>query len=226
MSEPSWFSPANNLSEISEYRARQNLLGIDVDIHKIRSLWLVSFVQDMRTLMSLSSDLYVHGLTLFSSVYDAVLLIRSNFELEQQVQRTSYSASDQERLICLLAISIMIQGTILTAHSSPRESSSGMDNLLVLDTALMVSRHIWETSIHGLVSVIRDYLTTSCVDGAQRLKYVVQMTDVISQLSLEAQVGVEKCLLNMLCRTQDGRLPFPADGGWTPDSLLSSLHGE
>lgn len=223
MSEPSWFNPANNISEISRYHIRNHLLGTDVDIHKIRSLWLVSFVQDMRTLMSLSSNLYIHGVALFPSVYDAIHLVRTNFELEQQVQKTAYSASDHNRLACLLAIAVMVQGT-LSAVDTPL--SSGMNDLAVLDMALAASRHSWESSIHGLVAIIHAQFITIYANGAQKLEYIQQMTDVISRLSLDAQIGVEKCLLNMLCRKRDGRLFFPADGGWTPDSLLSSLRGE
>lgn len=84
MSKPSWFESTNNLSETSEHNISHNILGSTIDLQKMRCLWLLSFIQDMRNLMSMSSQLYMDGLLAFPSLYNAILLIRDDFMLEEQ----------------------------------------------------------------------------------------------------------------------------------------------
>ncbi|KAK9364980.1 hypothetical protein V1509DRAFT_634671 [Lipomyces kononenkoae] len=63
-------------------------------------------------------------------------------------------------------------------------------------------------------------------DGRMKAKYAMEITDILRHLSFEARRGVEKCLLNVLSGIQGGKLRFSAGDRWTPDSLLSSMHGE
>lgn len=219
MSKPSWFESTNDLSEISENKIRHSILGSSIDLQKMRCLWLISFIQDMRNLMGMSSQLYMDGLLVFPSLYDAVLLIRNDFMLEAQTYKTQYLASDYDRLACLFAISIMVQETVSLTLASPA------NELAVLDLSLETSRDDWMGSIHSLRFYLHNHFANSYPNGALKIEYVMQMTDVIKYLSLEAHRGIEKCLLNMLCRTREGRLPFYMDDGGTPDSLLSSVHG-
>lgn len=64
MSKPTWFESSNNISEISEQSFQNAAKAALVDTQKVRCLWLISFIQDMRTLMAFSSRLYMDGLLL------------------------------------------------------------------------------------------------------------------------------------------------------------------
>lgn len=219
MSKPSWFESTNDLSEISEHNMRNNILGTTIDLQKLRCLWLISFIQDMRNLMGMSAQLYMKGLLVFPSLYSAVLLIRDNFEIEGRTPQTQYLASDYDRLACLFAISIIVQESISLSYSAPA------NELAVLDLALQSSQGTWAGSIHLLRLFLHNHFINNYPKGVMKINYVMQMTDVMSHLSLEAHKGIEKCLLNMLCRTREGREPFYVDDGGNPDSLLSSVHG-
>lgn len=218
MSKPSWFESTNDLSEISEHNSH-SILGSTIDLQKMRCLWLLSFIQDMRNLVGMSSQLYMDGLLAFPSLYSAILLIRDDFMFQGQAYKTKYLASDYDRLACLFAISIMVQESVSMNFACPE------NELAVLDRSLQASCHDWVTSTHSLRSFLHSYFVNSHPKGSLKIEYVTQMTDVIKHLSLQAHRGIEKCLLNMLCRTREGRLPFYVDDGGTPDSLLSSVHG-
>lgn len=100
------------------------------------------------------------------------------------------------------------------------------NDMALLDVALATSRNVWETSVYSLRAFLHHHFVAYHPDGAAKIDYVMKMTDVLGHLSLEARRGVEKCLLNMLCRAREGKIWFSADDGWTPDSLLSSVHGQ
>lgn len=219
MSKPSWFESTNDLSEISEHSMRRSILGSSIDLHKMRCLWLISFIQDMRNLMGMSSQLYMGGLSVYPSLYDAILFIRNDFQVESQTCKTQHHESDYDRLACLFAITIMVQESVSLAYSAP------INELAILDMSLQTYRHAWEGSIHLLRSFLHNHFVSSYPNDELKIDYVMQMTDIVSHLSLEAHQGIEKCLLNMLCRTWDGKLPFFVDDGGTPDSLLSTVHG-
>jgi hypothetical protein len=84
---------------------------------------------------------------------------------------------------------------------------------------------MWEGSV-GNMHLFLFHHFVNLPNGSLKTKYAMQMTDVLGHLSLEARRGVEKCLLNMLCGTKGGKLRFSGEDSWTPDSLLSSMHGE
>lgn len=219
MSKPSWFESTNDLSEISEHSMRRSILGSSIDLHKMRCLWLISFIQDMRNLMGMSSQLYMGGLSIYPSLYNAILFIRNDFQVESQTCKNQHHESDYDRLACLFAITIMVQESVSLAYTGP------IKELAVLDMSLQTYRHAWEDSIHLLRLFLHNHVVGSYPNGELKIDYVMQMTDIVSHLSLEAHQGIEKCLLNMLCRTWDGKLPFFVDDGGTPDSLLSTVHG-
>ncbi|RAK98065.1 uncharacterized protein BO80DRAFT_413128 [Aspergillus ibericus CBS 121593] len=224
MSKPTWFECTNDLSEISDQRLpTQSILGSSIDLHKIRCLWLISFIQDMRNLMSMWSRLYHSGLHFFPSLYDAILLIRAEFEFESESEgeytRAAYRACDYERLTCLFAICILVQGSVSQTYSGPHNA------LTILDMALEMGRWEWEGSVRDLYGFLRGHFVQVYPGGERTFEYVVKMTDVVGHLSLEAHQGIEKCLLNMLGRTRGGGMSgWGVDGG-TPDELLSMVHG-
>jgi hypothetical protein len=100
-----------------------------------------------------------------------------------------------------------------------------MNALAVLDMSLSAAPTTWKPSIHATRSFLHQHFLRFYASGYQKVDYVMQMTSIISSLSLEAHRGIEQCLLNMLCRSREGGLRFGFDQGETPDSLLSSVHG-
>ena len=228
MSKPTWFASSNNISEISEQSFHNAAKAALVDTQKVRCLWLISFIQDMRTLMAFSSRLYMDGLASYPSLYDAVLLLRSNFHLaNESPPQTASFPSDYDRLACLFSICITMQESISRSPVTAALPAPEIHNdMALLDVALATSRNVWETSVYSLRAFLHHHFVAYHPDGAAKIDYVMKMTDVLGHLSLEARRGVEKCLLNMLCRAQEGKLFFLADDSWTPDSLLSSVHGQ
>ena len=230
MSRPSWFESTNNISEISEPSANAFSLDPNMDIQKIRCLWLISFIQDMRTFMGFSSRFYVHGLSAYPSLYDAVTLLRADFQTYHTNKSLSggpeMTVSDYNRLTCLFSICIMMQDSISSPLGGPMGSPSPSHGLIMLDDALANSRSLWQASVSNLRPFLLHHLVECHLDGPQKIDYISRMVEVLSHLSLEAGIGVEKCLLNMLCRTQAVQSTFLVDDGWTPDSLLSSMHGQ
>lgn len=226
MSKPSWFECTNNISEISEPSANAFSLDPTMDIQKIRCLWLISFIQDMRTFMGFSSRFYVRGLSAYPSLYGAVSLLRDDFQAYHLNKSCAHgpelSPSDYDRLTCLFSICLMIQDSISTPMSSPVPSHG----LVMLDEALANSRSLWQASVGNLRPFLLHHMLECHLDGPQKIDYIRRIVEVLSHLSLEAGVGIEKCLLNMLCRTQATQSTFLVDDGWTPDSLLSSMHGQ
>ncbi|KAK9427125.1 hypothetical protein V1505DRAFT_318100 [Lipomyces doorenjongii] len=235
MAKPSWFDSSNRVWEISEHRLNNSLhpiLASIVDLHKIYCLWLISFIQDMRTLLRSSSQLYQQGLGVYPAVHDAVLLLHHHFQLDAQTSthEAGYPSREYDRLASLLLISVLLQESMsststATLPTSGSFSRSSSNRLAVLDASLQESRNRWEGSVGNLYLFIFHYFM-NLPDGSLKAKYTMQMTDVLGHLSLEARRGVEKCLLNMLCGTKGGKLRFSAEDSWTPDSLLSSMHGE
>ncbi|KAH8702333.1 hypothetical protein BGW36DRAFT_372627 [Talaromyces proteolyticus] len=234
MSQPTWFSPTNDISGISSPNLQQ--MTMISDIKRLRSLWLISFIQDMRNLMSMSLQLYRDGLSTFPALYNAVLFIQSNFDMDftfssssSSTSKTEYSVLDYDRLVSLFSICIIVQESVSSTFVVPTLTTSASNNknaLALLDMSLFAAPNAWQTSVHALRSFLHTHFLQFYVAGAQKINYVMQMTDIISHLSLEAHRGIEKCLINILCRTREGGMVYRADDGATPDSLLSSLHGQ
>jgi len=201
-----------------------------MDIQKVRCLWLISFIQDMRTFMGFSSRFYVRGLSAYPSIYDAVTLLRDDFQAYHANKNTSpgseMTASDYDRLTCLFSICIMMQDSISSSPRGPMNFPIPSYGLTTLEEALANSRSLWQASVGNLRPFLVRHLVERHLDGPQKVDYIRRMVEVLSHLSLEAGLGVEKCLLNMLCRTQAAQSTFFVDDSWTPDSLLSSMHGQ
>jgi hypothetical protein len=84
---------------------------------------------------------------------------------------------------------------------------------------------MWGRSIHNLRSVLNESLTRLFVEGDFKGNYVTDLVQVLGTLSLEARRGVGKCLLNLLYCLGSNSNMLSIDDGWSPDSLLSSMHG-
>lgn len=235
MSQPSWFSPTNNLSVIANPNIlHSSVLGMEIDIRRLRSLWLISFIQDMRNLNSMSSKLRQEGLSMFPSIYRSVLTIKSNYDADTAFSMSptfllpnGYSDADNDRLSSLLSISVIVQESLSQTRGQQFSSffPNDMNALAVLDMSLSAAPTTWESSVHAIRSFLDQHFIRYYASGSQKVDYVMQMTNIISSLSLEAHRGIEQCLLNMFCRSREGGLRFRSDRNETPDSLLSSVHG-
>lgn len=236
MSKPSWFDSSNRIWEICEQPFTPDfhpIMGDMENLHRVRCLWLISFIQDMRTLMGGSSQLYLEGLSLYTAVRDAALLLwaDSKHHTYTAMHQPECTPAEFRRLSCLFFISVLLQGSMSTHQYAASPSlemttnSPVLDDLLLLDTYLDCSRPLWQGSVENLhTALFRDF--TSLPDGPQKMKYVLHMADVLRCMSDEARRGIEKCMLNMLCRSKGSELRFSPEDDWTPDSLLSSFHGK
>ncbi|KAK9320202.1 hypothetical protein V1517DRAFT_264826 [Lipomyces orientalis] len=234
MVKPSWFDPSNNIREISQHPLNNSLnstVASIIDLHKVRCSWLISFTHHIQMLMRSSSQLYQHGLGGFRAVHDAVLQLHFYFQCDARtdVHEVGYATPEDDRLACLFLISVLLQGSLTSTAAlpiSPGSFSTRPNNsLAILDTSLHESRNLWEGSVGNLRSLLYEHVIT-VPDGWMKAKYAMDITDILRHLSLEARRGVEKCLLNILSGTNGAKLRFSHEDSWTPDSLLSSMHGE
>jgi hypothetical protein len=228
MAKPSWLESTNNLGEISNPSLHLTLIDPSLDIQKVRCLWLISFIQDMRTFMGSSLNVYGAGLASFPFINEAVLLLRYDFQLAiaNDSRAQGVSTHDQDRLACLFAISVLMQESISLLYDSSPMAPTRSNTLAILDMALAESESIRKHSVENLRSVIFECVMASQPDGEHKVNYIMELADVLSALSLDARRGVEKCLLNMICHAGNKGTKLLVDDGWTPDSLLSSIRGQ
>lgn len=226
MTEPSWFESVNHISDISK-SFQCDAVDPSLDVQKVRCLWLISLIQDMRTFMGSSARFYAEGLSTYPSLYDAVRMIYLGYQLAAQntAPDAVNTASDFDRLFCLFTVAVLMQEGLPSTHTNSADHSDSITGLARLDVDLMVSRGLWETSVSDLRVILNNHLVEFHANGLQKIEYITNMADVLNSLSGEAHRGVEKCLINLLCRSKDKQL-FLVDDGWTPDSLLSSVHGQ
>lgn len=210
------------------------------DIQKLRSLWLISFIQDMRSLMANSSNLQLEGLRHYHSLHEAVNVLRTSFY--NSINGT-FDIHEHDRIACLFYIGVMIQecvssryhNTIATVTSATTTSMSPdmftneqtYDRLATLNSAMYEQQAVWRESIPQLEAFLLNHFMNQ-LGNMNRAKYVLQMTEVLTSLSREARNGVERCLLNMFNGryARDSLAEGAEGGGWTVDELLMTIHGQ
>ncbi|KAJ6085085.1 hypothetical protein N7499_004714 [Penicillium canescens] len=227
MSRPSWLESTNNLERISRplFSPCAMQKTPSCDVQKVRCLWLISFIQDMRTFMG---SFYTRGLSAYPFTHAAVGLLRHNFQLsiESSGNDSHTMEWEDEMLGCLFSISVLTQESISVLSDGDSTTSTGSNTLHGLEIFLRNSRHMWGHSVHNLRSILYDSLTRLFEEGQSKVNYVVDLVQVLGTLSLEARQGVEKCLLNLLYYLgNNDNNALLVDEGWSPDSLLSSMHG-
>lgn len=196
MSRPSWLESTNNLERLSRPllspNATQNPLSCDVQ--KVRCLWLISFIQDMRTFMG---SVYTRGLSAYPFTHAAVGLLRENFLLSIDPSTHEYHNTEweDEMLWCLFCISVLMQESISALSDQDLTASNGPSTLQGLEISLRHSHHMWGRSIHHLRSILYESLTRLVEEGQYKMNYFMDLVQVLGTLSLEARQGVEKCLL-------------------------------
>lgn len=227
MSRPSWLESTNNLERISPPLFSTPIMQqtSSCDVQKVRCLWLISFIQDMRTFMG---SVYTRGLPSFPFTRAAVGLLRDKFQLF--IMSSAHDAHitewEDEMLGCLFSISVLVQESISVMSDGDSTTSTGPNMLDQLEISSRHSQHLWESSIHNLRSILYESLTRLFEEGEFKVNYVMDLVQVLGTLSLEARQGVEKCLLNLLyCLGNNKNSTALMDDGWSPDSLLSSMHG-
>lgn len=227
MSKPSWLESTNDLERISRplYSPPIRQPAFSLDVQKIRCLWLISFVQDMRTF---KGPFYTRGLFGYPITHTAVGLLSQKFQhsIEASSPGGEYIMEwEDEMLSCLFSISVLIQESISVFSDGGSTTPTGPDKLDELEIFLRESEHIWMTSVSGLCVILFESLTRLFEEGEFKVNYVMDLVQVLNSLSFEARHGVAKCLLNLLYCLWKNNTTMLIDDGWTPDSLLSSMHG-
>ncbi|PCG90038.1 Protein of unknown function DUF3468 [Penicillium occitanis (nom. inval.)] len=274
MSKPSWFYPSNNISEISDSFSCLRISGQNTplleptttagiriqssnsdnsEISRLRSLWLISFVQDIRSLMTNAPNLQSVGLRHYHSIYEAVTILRNSF-LDSMRNGDDALANmyEHDRIACLFYIGVMIQecvsskyhNTIATTDTNNVQAISpsnlsmctvgievdekSYNRLETLDKAMHDNKSIWMASIPQLEGFLLNHFMNH-LGNVNRAEYVLHMTEVLTSLSREARNGVERCLLNMFGgrfgRIGTSTAAVGVDKEWTVDELLMSIHG-
>lgn len=242
MSRPSWFDSSNKLWGISDGLQQQSSTLTEeqkINLHRIRSLWLLSFVQDMRTLMGSHPRFNVEGLETYPCLREVIHSLRAPYLSVNysEMMDEDNNSEEHDRLYCLFLIGVMIQESVTKMHrfshaTSPAGSHTtlGGSRLASLEEYLRDTYPGWRDS-HNVTSYIIHFFATRA-DYVHQTQYVSWMTNILLGLSREARTGVAKCLLNMFCgstnamHVDDTAQLTEHDDEWTPDFLLSSIRGE
>ena len=222
MAKPSWFDSANQLWELSQM-SRNHATPNEQHLQRVRGLWLISFIQDMRTLRSSATKFREYTLPSYTAIQDALELLKMDSQRGTPLSSPEASCTDHElaRLSCLLLISVILHGTLASGDVSP---SLAPCTLFGLDKYLQERRLEWQGCVEDLHSLLFLDLMAS-PESTQTTDYIQQMAHVLGSLSSEARTGVERCLVYILHPTEDAGEQIRLDDSWTPDLLLSSVHG-
>ncbi|KAK8150711.1 hypothetical protein G3M48_009601 [Beauveria asiatica] len=234
MSKPSWFDSSNQLWEISDSSMStglHTLFGSEDALPRIRSLWLISFIQDTRTLMNNWLELYSSGITNYTGLQHAVATLHAAVPAHSELAESQqFDTHDYTRLACILFIVLMIQSStsILTHQvaapgSQHPQATLSLARIAELDAFLLEREPEWTQSIDELYNTLYNNFTSNHTI-THITSYALHMATVVSYMSPETRRGVEKTLLHILPH-------IPAEGWrddseWTPDALLSSTYGD
>ncbi|KAM3458767.1 hypothetical protein NHJ6243_007296 [Beauveria neobassiana] len=234
MSKPSWFDSSNQLWEISDSSISTGLhplFGNEDALPRIRSLWLISFIQDTRTLMNHWLELYSSGITNYVGLQHAVATLHAAVPPQSGLTEThEFDTHDYTRMACILFIVMIIQSStsILTqtaaaSGSQYPQATLSLARIAELDALLLEREPNWTHSIDELYNTLYHEFASNHT-STHITSYALHMATVVSYMSPETRRGVEKTLLHILPH-------IPAEGWrddseWTPDALLSSTYGD
>ncbi|KAJ2986149.1 hypothetical protein NUW58_g5165 [Xylaria curta] len=231
MTRPSWFDSSNQLREISQQSMTAHpVLGQLGNLYKTRCLWLLSFMQDLRTCMGNSPEIYNHGLVHYAYIRDALLIVRSDLYSHDEDLRTEDDMNERERirLACLFYICVMLRDSISQGYIPNSSNLTPMDfhhsySITFFDQCLARHHAQWQGSIQSLFQCLF-HGTIAAETPPSRLHYALDLTNVLGSTSPEARHGVERCMLQILCQAlMEARAIVDYD--WTPDSLLACIEG-
>lgn len=227
MSRPSWLEPTNDLEKITHSRFSHifQQQTPPFDMHMVRCLWLLSFVQDMRTFMG---SFCTKEFSSFPFFHDAIDLLRQDFQLSLETcsNKSHVTQHETELLVCVFSISVLVQESLSPLADVVNVFQSRHNALAEFEEILRDSHQIWRHSAQQLRYLLYNNFMQIHEDGQRNMNYTMNLVQVLSTLSLEARQGVEKCLLNLLYQlgNKDSSASLK-DDSWSPDSLLSSIHG-
>lgn len=235
MSKPTWFDTTNHIWELSKTDASEPehpILGHAENVLKVRSLWLISFIQDLRTFMDTPSA----QLTQYPSIQGAMAILVADFRQSAQdaALRSNdvFSTREFSRVACIFFICVLLQSRSQPSSPSPggwdsmfSDIAENADCLLIIDTLLSESSSAWQTAGPEALYSTLFHGVYDLPDKAKKMEYVLNLTSVLGQTSSEARRGVSKCLLHILYPNQANPSMVYRGDNWTPDSLLSSIHG-
>ncbi|PHH61803.1 hypothetical protein CDD81_7967 [Ophiocordyceps australis] len=223
MHKPSWFDSSNRIWELSGQPHLHPVLSSQENLDRVRCLWLISIVQDLRTFMNTCPQSNLHGLGAHGSIRDAMRLVEMDFEQDGTSSPNDSHMNNREysRLACIFFICVLVQSSASVPDGSPGEES--WSDMARMDAYLDLNWQLWQGGVEDLYTIIfqHDY---EFPDKAQKADYVLNLTNVLGSRSLQARRGVERCLLHMLC-PKSGSPAADADCDWSPDELLSTLRG-
>ncbi|KAJ8131730.1 hypothetical protein O1611_g1896 [Lasiodiplodia mahajangana] len=227
MTRPSWFDSSNQLREISQQSiAAHPVLGHLGNLYKTRCLWLLSFMQDMRTFMSHSPEIYNHGLAHYAFIRDALLVVKSDLRVQDAGLQAEDDTNEREliRLACLFYICVMLQGSDTPDAGNPAPMDFYQSySIASLDQCLARDHAQWQGSIQSLYQSLF-HGDIAAQTPPNKLRYALDLTNVLGSTSPEARQGVERCMLQILCQAaMEARTTLDYD--WTPDSLLACIEG-
>ncbi|KAF5554082.1 tachykinin family [Fusarium napiforme] len=232
MARPTWFDCSNQIQELLTHPSElpsHPILGRESDLRKVRSLWLVSFIQDIGTFRTnLQRTAPVH----FSAFHEAILLLKAHRQDQELDAGRPELCGDLEftRLACLLFICVLLQKPPFESPHDAVTYQEGdwtfqrLDNFNLLNFCLEANHPSWHDSLENLNSILFFHFAASESTGLDP-DYVRNMTTVLASLSGGARYAVERCLLEILCRASSGeRSAF--EEKFTPDILLSTISGQ
>lgn len=234
MAKPSWFDSSNQIQDIlnPSVSVLDRIPSDETSLHRIRCLWLLSFVQDIGNFMSSSSN-NLNYFTNNSSTRQAVSLIETDMQLHESAELSrpeECQEREYKRLACLFFISVFLQASMqdyagsldASAESNTAETVDSGD-ITSLEKHLYENRDVWRNTIEGLFGLLFHSFAVES-SRASKIDYALNMANVLGSMSSEARHGVERTLLRLLSRSSsDSRETY--EGEWTPDTLLSTIHG-
>ncbi|XWX00045.1 hypothetical protein V2A60_008061 [Cordyceps javanica] len=228
MSKPSWFDSSNQLWEICDTSMSAHLapiLGNHDALPRVRSLWLISFIQDTRTLMNNRLDLYSSGISNYSALQATVVLLYDALPAKSESAGTHKSSDQSEyvRLSCILFIVLIIQASASSPASEEFAQRPSSSQTAELDAFLKEHEPEWTRSVQGLYNTLSHKFSGQGT-FSNSSNYALHMAKVIGFMSQETRRGLELTLLNLLPHVP--AMGRQIENDWTPDALLSSIHGD
>ncbi|KAJ6123344.1 transcriptional regulator family: Fungal Specific TF [Penicillium capsulatum] len=216
MSHPSWLEPTNDVEAISRpplssiFRSQ----ALSLDVHK-----------DMRTFMG---SCYVREFLPLPFFHAAIELLRHDFHIsiECSPDRSHLTQQETQLLVCLFSIGVLVQESLSAFADTDVVPPTRPNALQEYEEMLSHSHQMWRNSAQKLCTILYESFIRLHNEGQWKMKYAMNLVQVLGTLSMEARQGVEKCLLSLLYQLGNKtQTTILADDGWSPDSLLSSIHG-
>lgn len=234
MVKPTWFDTSNQIREIStpsESAHLNPILSNATNLDHIKSLWLLSFVQDLGKFITNPINIGSQDFEGSVSIPSAISLIQMDVErhVSLQSQHEACENGEYKTLACLLFIFILLKASakhnigIEIGQETGEPAATGLHDATSLFKHLDDDLDSWHDSMDGLYSRIFQNLS-SASRIAFTANYALDMADILQSMSSEARLGVQRCLLYVLNQLSDDS-DNPFENEWTPDALLASIHG-